>query len=123
MHKVCKKSIVLLLLLVFFIFAGCNHNEKEFLPELTVPLEDASFQIVIKEWRWLSGSGAEIYYQQDGKQTLLGKTTGGDDGFCPFAAGQYSLKTEGNELIIRWAFRGSTPEEEWRESRFLLPNT
>lgn len=114
--------IVLFVLVAIIAVVGiCNRDQREFLSEITVPLEGASAQIVIKEWRWLSGSGAEIYYQKDGKQTLIGKTTGGDDGFCPFAAGKYTIKAEENELVIRWAFRGSTPEDKWRENRFPLP--
>lgn len=120
MKQTRKKIIVCLLLAALMLLPGCGDG-KEYLGDITVPLEDTASQIVIKEWRWLMGSGAEIYVQQDGKLTRLGITAGGDDGYCPFASGTYTLKVEDDELVIRWAFRGSEPEEKWRESRFPLP--
>ena len=121
MNNVCKKLIVLLLLAALVVLPGCSYDDREFLADISVPLEDGSAEIVIKEWRWLSGSGAEIYYQKDDKLALLGKTTGGDDGYCPFEAGKYTLNVEENELVIRWSFRSSTPEDSWKEDRFALP--
>ncbi len=121
MCNLCKKMTALLLLAAFFFLPGCSHDEREFLADISVPLEDTSAEVVIREWRWLSGSGAEIYYQKDGKLTLLGKTTGGDDGYCPFEAGKFTLDVEENELVIRWSFRGGDPEASWREKRFAIP--
>lgn len=115
------KCILLLLLIALVIFTACHRDDREFLADISVPLEDTSAEIVIKEWRWLSGSGAEIYYQKDDKLTLLGKTTGGDDGYCPFAAGKFTLNMEENELVVRWSFRGGDSETSWRENRFALP--
>lgn len=123
MNNVCKKLLMLFLSVLLIVLAGCNYDEREFLADISVPFEDTSAEIVIKEWRWLSGSGAEIYYQKDGKLILLGKTTGGDDGYCPFEAGKFTLNVEGSELVVRWSFRGSDPEDLWREKRFVLPNT
>ena len=123
MNNVCTKLIVLLVFAALILLPGCSHNDREFLADISVPLEDTSAEIVIKEWRWLSGSGAEIYYQKDGKLILLGKTTGGDDGYCPFEAGKFTLNVDGSELVVRWSFRGSDPEDLWREKRFVLPNT
>ncbi len=120
MKQTHKKIIVCLLLAALMLLPGCG-NSREYLEDITVQLEETDSQIVIKEWRWLMGSGAEIYVQQDGELTLLGITTGGDDGYCPFASGTYTLEAEDDELVIRWAFRGSEPEEKWRESRFPLP--
>lgn len=90
---------------------------RAYLADISLPLEDGSAEIIIKEWRFLLGSGAEIYYKQDGKLTLLGTTTGGDDGYCPFAAGKYTLEAEEDALIIRWHFDGDI----WKDARFSLP--
>lgn len=78
-------------------------------------------EIVIKEWRFLQGSGAEIYYRQGEQLTQLGNTTGGDDGYCPFADGKYSLSVEGDALRVRWSFRGETQQDTWKEATFSLP--
>lgn len=121
-----RKRLVTLSLAVCFavcvVFTGCHQDEREFLADISVPLEDTAAEIVIKEWQYLLGSGAEIYYREDDKLTLLGKTTGGDDGYCPFQAGKFKLDIEGNELTVRWGFRGSDPEELWKEKRFTIPN-
>lgn len=117
-----KRVIALLLVATLVLLPGCSHDEKEFLADVTVPLENSSAEIVIKEWRWLLGSGAEIYYQKNDTLTLLGETTGGDNGYCPFAAGKFTLNEEGNELVVRWSFRGTDPEDAWRENRFAIPS-
>ena len=122
MNNVCKKLIVLLLLAVVILLPGCSHDDREFLADISVPLENGSAEIVIKEWRWLLGSGAEIYYQKNDTLTLLGETTGGDDGYCPFEAGKFTLNVEGSELVVRWSFRGNDPEDSWRENRFAIPS-
>ena len=118
-----KALIAIIMLAVTMTLTACSGHwsDREYLPDITVQLAEETGEIVIKEWRWGLGSGAEIYYQKDGKQTLLGKTAGGDNGYCPFAAGEYTLTTEGSDLVIRWAFRGNTPETEWKETRFALP--
>lgn len=124
MQNAHKRLIVIwLLVTLLVILTGCHHEEREYLADISVPLEGTSAEIVIKEWRWLLGSGAEVYYHNDGKLTLLGKTTGGDDGYCPFKEGKFTLNMEGNELVVRWSFRGSDPEDTWRVKRFALPDT
>ena len=117
-----KHSALILLLLFAILIAlpGCDIDEREFLPDIVVPLEDHPGQIVIKEWRWLLGSGAEIYYQLDGKVTFLGSIAGGDDGYCAFADGKYSLQTEADTLTVRWVFQ-SDAGDIWREKQFTLP--
>lgn len=113
--------ILLLLLVIMIAVSGCGGIDREYLPDLVVPLEDAPGQIVIKEWQFLQGSGAEIYYQMDSELTLLGKIGSGDDGYCPFKFGTYAITVEENVLIVSWAFRPGTPRGEWRENRFFLP--
>ncbi len=116
MDKIRRFFLIILLLTV--VLPGCKSTEREYLPDISVPLEYGSAEIVIKEWRFLLGSGAEIYYKQGSLMTLLGKTTGGDDGYCPFAAGKYTVALEDNTLLVRWHFSGDT----WKEQRFSLPD-
>lgn len=112
--------ILLLLLAMLIVLSGCSSDTRDYRPDLVVPLADYPGQIVIKEWQFLLGSGAEIYYQLDGKLTQLGNIAGGDDGYCAFADGKYSLQTEGNTLTVRWVFR-SDAGDVWREEQFTLP--
>ena len=118
------RKLILPLLLIAVMFSGCNCDEREYLADIVLPLEKSPGEIVIKEWRWLLGSGAEVYYRLNGKQTLLGTTTGGDDGYCPFADGKYIVTLDGEELLIRWRFEGDGLEEDiWKEERFTLPKS
>lgn len=121
MCNLCKKMTALLLLAAFFFLPGCSYDDREFFADISIPLQEYSAEIVIREWRWLLGSGAELYYQKNGKLTLLGTTTGGDDGYCPFKAGEFAVNVEENELIVRWSFRADDSEASWREKRFALP--
>ena len=108
MKQTHKKIIVCLLLAALMLLPGCG-NSREYLEDITVQLEETDSQIVIKEWRWLMGSGAEIYALQDGELTLLGITTGGDDGYCPFASGTYTIEAENDFVFLSRAFWQSAP--------------
>ena len=49
-----KKTIAFILTLVFILsLAGCGTTEREYYEDIIVPLQDASGQIIIKEWRYL----------------------------------------------------------------------
>lgn len=122
----CKKWLlgILAVVLVLAVAFGVMWHildeampDREYLADITVSLEDRPGQIVIKEWRFLLGSGAEIYYKRGSELTLLGITSGGDDGYCPFAAGKYTLSVEENMLHIRW----HATNDVWREQKFPLP--
>lgn len=126
MKASCKKWLCGILIGVVVLAAGLGATwcvldaampDREYLPDLVIPLEGRTGQIVIKEWRFLLASGAEIYYEDGGKLTLLGSAGGGDDGYCPFAAGKYTLSLEENVLLIRW----HAMDDVWREKRLPLP--
>jgi len=121
-----KHKTWILLTVVLAVIVGCGvlwcflnaaAPDREYLSDVAVPLADGSGEIVIREWRFLLGSGAEIYYIQNGKLTLLGTTTGGDDGYCPFADGKYTLAVQADTLLIRWYFGNDI----WEEAHFSLP--
>ena len=117
MHKT-QKTFIAIVLLTVLALSGCKSKGREYLADISVTPEGSSAQIIIKEWRFLLGSGAEIYYKQGTELTLLGKTSGGDDGYCPFSEGNYTVAIEDNQLLVRWHFR----EDIWKESRFSLPD-
>ncbi len=41
------------------------------------------------------------------KTVLLGKLTGGDDGYCPFNDGKYKVSFAGDRVTFSWSFDGS----------------
>ncbi|MBR6535058.1 MAG: hypothetical protein IKT65_05720 [Clostridia bacterium] len=98
-----KRSISLLLVSIFALcIIGCGETERDYYDDIVIALQEPSEKIIIREWRYLLGSGSDIYYQKDNSDALLlGKTTGADDGFCPFNEGLYELTQNGNEITVK----------------------
>ncbi len=118
-----KRFILLVTALLFAIGAvGCNTTGREYHEDIVITLQESSDKLIIKEWCYLLGSGAEVYYQKDNTEpVLLGKTTGGDDGFCPFKEGLYEIKQDGNILTVAWCFNPADNDKtNWRSETFDL---
>jgi hypothetical protein len=123
-----KKALIAVLgcLVVLLAFCGCDSegaSEREYYDDIYFTLQDASEKLIIKEWSFLLGSGSEVYYQKgDDDPILLGKTTGGDDGFCPFKEGLYEITQDGRSVTVKWCFRPSDKDtSNWRSETFELP--
>lgn len=100
------------------LFAGCSTSGREYQEDLILEL-GAEEKLIIKEWSFLLGSGADVYYQRGSqKPVLLGKTGGADDGACPFSLGQYEITRDGNAVTVKWRFDADV----WRSETFLLPD-
>lgn len=109
------------LLIPLFILGGCG-SEREYFADIRIPLETDKEEIIIKEWAFLLGSGAEIYYSDGDKEVLMGKLSGADDGFCPFKEGLYEVTVEDDKVIIKWSKNGSDDSNVWHEDVFELPS-
>lgn len=119
--------IIALLCLAFLMLTclcGCNTFDREYIEDIVYELQDGAGVIIIKEWRFLLGSGAEVYYREgEKKAVLLGKTTGADDGFCPFEAGMYEITPNERSICVSWCFDPSNNDRScWRSKSFDLPN-
>jgi len=129
MSNITKSSalLVVIFLIVLLILGGCiinrinRLNGREYLDDIHIPLEDRQAEIIIKEWRWLLGSGEEVYYKDDDKKILLGQLWGGDDGFCPFKEGQYSVTVDDGKLTIEWCSIPGNKAIPWSKKTFDLP--
>lgn len=118
-----RRAFMLILSAVILIsLVGCSDNGRDYREDICISLEGREGELVIREWSFLMGSGAEIYYRQDGEMTLLGKTNGGDDGYCPFADGKYSVFVDGETVLIKWVFLSDNGVEIWRKETFTLPS-
>ena len=120
-------KFIMLLCLIFFVLTclcGCGQSEREYNVDIVYQLQDGTGVIIIKEWSFLLGSGAEIYFKQgDEKPVLIGKTTGADDGFCPFEEGLYEITQDENSICVSWCFDPSNDERScWRSESFELPH-
>lgn len=98
------KRIILIILstVIFGCFCSCGlGSNREYFDDIVIELQNREGVLIIKEWEFLHGSGAEIYYRYKGqKPILLGKTVGGDDGYCPFKNGNYEITQNADSIVI-----------------------
>lgn len=116
-------AILLTVTLLLAVSWACDDSfSREYLDDLYIDIPDTESQLLIKEWRFLLGSGAEVYYipSAGAKAQFLGKTTGGDDGYCPFHDGKYSISYSEGVVTLSWVFQGSEDAYNRSES-FPLP--
>lgn len=110
----------ILLCVMLSLLCGCGVSAREYNEDIVVELEDRDGVLVIREWSFLMGSGAEVYYEYGWrKPILLGQTTGADDGYCPFEAGEYRIAQKGGVVDISWR---SNDAGKWRSKSFVLPD-
>lgn len=123
MNHFHKILVYVLGVLVLYSLAGCEDNsfKRIYYDDICIALEDEAGEIVIKEWSFLLGSGAEIYYRCEGKEILLGKTDGADDGFCPFNEGLYAIEIDNHIVHIKWCKNPSNKDVSWAENSYPLP--
>lgn len=113
--------VVVICLLISFVFSGC-FNGRDYRDDICIKLENSSAEIIIREWSFLLGSGAEIYYKHDDEEILLGQIQGGNNGYCPFEDGLYSVEVDNNQLTIEWCKFPSDKEKPWDQEVFELPS-
>ncbi len=108
-------------LLILFLFTSCASSEEQvtydmYEPDLKISIPDSDDFIVIKEWSFLLGGGADVYFEDsNGTQTFIGKTSGTDDGYKPFKHGEYELTWGDNSVTISYDF-GSN--DYWQTNTF-----
>ncbi|MBQ9161714.1 MAG: hypothetical protein IJX74_00420 [Clostridia bacterium] len=120
-----NRFIVFLAVIFSFVFLLCACSdplgEKEYMEDIYINIPDSRDKILIKEWRYLLGSGEDVYFVSSGtgEKQLLGRLTGGDDGYCPFADGKYKVSFAAGEVEFFWSFNGG--EEYTKSKSFVLP--
>lgn len=124
MKRIRNILFLLFILMLSVVFIGCGGDsfEREYHEDICIEIEDGNADIVIKEWTFLLGSGAEVYYHCDNEMILLGKTTGADDGFCPFKEGLYDVEVEGDTVTVKWCFDPAKKDADWRSASYTLPS-
>lgn len=118
--KITVPAVIAVCLAILFMLGGCDSG-RDYKEDIHVSLEGMNAEIIIREWSWLLGSGEEVYYKADGKKkTLLGRLSGGDNGYCPFEDGKYSVSVEDGKLTVEWC---AIPHNDtWRKEVFDLPS-
>lgn len=115
--------LVSLLIVVSAGLYGCDTLEREYKEDIVYELPDSENKIIIKEWEFLQGSGAEIYLKKgEENPVLLGKISCADDGFCPFEAGLYEITQDENSITVSWCYDPTNEDRSsWRSQSFELP--
>ncbi len=119
-----KKLILIvigvLLCAIFSMFCGCGMSGRDYNDDIIVELADREGTLIIREWSVLLGSGAEVYYDYGWRAPiLLGQTSGADDGYCPFEAGEYRITPAEDTVTLAWR---ATDAGVWRSATFDLPD-
>ena len=123
MSNITKKTALIIslsCLIILFTISGCD-SQREYNDDILIPLKEHQAEIVIREWSFLLGSGAEVYYRDENKDILLGNLLGGDDGFCPFQEGLYEVMFDDNQLTIEWCRFPNNERDSWETKTFELP--
>lgn len=124
MSNILKRYVLIFVvccLALPFVFCGCGSG-RDYCEDINVRLEERDAELIIREWTFLLGSGAEIYYKTDDDEILLGQLAGGDDGFCPFKEGLYSVSVDEGELTIEWSKFPNGEKISWEKETFTLPD-
>lgn len=124
MSNIFRRNVlisVVCCLLLSFVFCGCGSG-RDYYEDINIQLEERDAELIIREWTFLLGSGAEIYYKTDDDEVLLGQLSGGDDGFCPFKEGLYSVSVDEGELTIEWSKFPNGEKISWEKETFTLPD-
>ncbi len=109
--------VVLSAVLIISLLSCSCTSERDYYDDIVIELDDTDGEIIIREWSFLLGSGAEIYYRKDNREDLLGEIRGADDGWCPFKAGEYEVNVTDGVLSITWCKK---PNEAWVKDCFDL---
>lgn len=116
-----KKAIAfasVFVLAILVLFSGCSSG-REYKDDIVVELTDREGTLIIREWSFLLGSGAEVYYDYGWRSIRLGQTSGADDGYCPFEAGRYRVTQKEDTVELSWR---SNSVGVWRSQTFDLPD-
>ena len=115
-------ATVILLFIIVLIGLKSFENNRVYKDDITVQIPNSEKLLVIKEWTFMLGSGADIYIVDNGNEYMLGSTGGGDDGYCPFENGEYDIINNGNGTVTVKYFFGQSSEETgepiWKENTF-----
>jgi len=105
--------LVLLVIVFFVLWIEYGTLKREYLPDIAIPLEEG--ELVVREWGFLVGGGAEFYYRKEGKKKLQLLGQGSTcDLYHPFEEGSYTVMQQGNEIFVRYCYRPKDPEI-WHE--------
>ena len=109
---ICCLCVILSVILL----AACGDGfGKVYNEDIRITSPDRQYNLIIREWGTIGGTGAEIYIEKANAlipsftRKEIGKTIA-DDCIYPFAEGNYSVQWESSRVVISY-FSG-TPAED-----------
>lgn len=118
------KFLICITLVICALLCSCSNplGERTYREDLYINIPDTDYQLLIKEWSYLLGSGSEVYFVDPSKKkpVHLENIPGGDDGYCPFNDGNYSISYSNGTVTLYWSMHGSI-KEHTRNASFDLP--
>ncbi|MBO5402259.1 MAG: hypothetical protein J6A85_03695 [Clostridia bacterium] len=95
-------------------------NSRDYRPDIVIENPNGEGTLIIEEWLWGFGAGAEIYYKEDGflKQKKKIGGTSADETCTPFSDGRYTV-TWGEDTVTLEYDNGLA--KEWVSKTFELP--
>ncbi len=115
--------IIVALLLVIFLFKDRLFLSRDYRDELYIDIPNTEYQLLVKEWSFLTGSGQEVYFVEGSwwkRPKLLGQFVGEGNGYYPFESGDYTIDYENGVLYLSWK-RNSNEEGYSQTKSFKLP--
>ena len=95
-----------------------------YLDDIEIVTPAGNYSLVVKEWGFLRGGGAEIYYKQDDNLVLLGELNT-DDVVHPFHTNLYAIQWDEERITIRYysgtLVENAEDESTWRFKTFEVP--
>ena len=98
-----------------YIFIGRLILNRDYEPDLVVPSPDGKYELVIREWTYTVGGGADIYLRKPGQDKWYNSWRKKEIGsinsapFC-FAQGHYSVEWNSDNITIYY-YRGYAIED------------
>ena len=73
--------------------------------ETYIDIPNTEYQLLIREEQFLFSSHGTVYFVENSwwkRDKKLGETRGGDDGYCPFANGDYEITYEDGVVYVSY---------------------
>ncbi len=116
--------IIIAVILVALWFYVMTSEWRDFKDDLITAIPDSEDCIVVREWSFLLGSGAEIYYRySNGKEVRIGNAGGGDDGYLPFARETYKVQFQSDSVTFDWCWQyyRENDSKYWKSTTLQFP--
>ena len=114
--------LITALIFISVLFICLQHFfTRDYLDDIEIVAPAGDYSLVVKEWGFLLGGGAEIYYKKDDNLKLLGELHT-DDVVHPFHLNMYTIQWGEGKITIHYysgtLAENAEDENTWRFKTF-----